>query len=61
MIKRDWKWSGITGFLIPTEGFSFKSKLKSRYYKLDSKYLQYGYKRREEETLGPTILTTWSK
>lgn len=61
MIKRDWRWSYITGAVVPTESFSFRGRLKSRYYKLDSKYLQYGYKRREEETLGPTILTTWSK
>jgi hypothetical protein len=61
MIKRDWKWSYITDAVVPTKSFSFRGRLKSRYYKLDSKYLQYGYKRREEETLGPTILTTWSK
>jgi hypothetical protein len=61
MIKRDWKWSGLAGGTVPTEGFSFKSRLKSSYYKLDSKHLQYGWKRPEEEVLGPTILTTWSK
>lgn len=65
MIKRDWKWSYPTGVLggiiVPTESFSFMGRLKSRYYKLDSKYLQYGYKRPQEEVLGPTILTTWSK
>lgn len=61
MIKKDWRWNYITNTSVPTESFSFRGRLKSRYYKLDSKYLQYGYKRREEETLGPTILTTWSK
>lgn len=61
MIKRDWKWNGVAGPLIPTEGFSFKSRFRFRYYKLNNKYLQYNYKRPQEEVLGPTILTAWSK
>lgn len=62
MIKRDWKWSGLAGgSVVPTESFSFKGKLKPRYYKLDSTQLQYGWKRPQEEVLGPTILTAWNK
>ena len=65
MIKRDWIWSypsGVLGgVLVPTESFSFRGGLKRRYYKLESKQLYYGWKRPEEEVLGPTILTTWSK
>ena len=65
MIKRDWKWGypiGVLGgVIVPTESFSFRGRLKSRYYKLDSKQLGYGWKRPQEEVLGPTILTTWSK
>ena len=65
MIKRDWKWMYTSGSpggtLAPTDSLSFKSRLKSRYYKLGNTQVQYGWKRPQEETLGPTILTTWSK
>lgn len=66
MIKRDWKWTYPSGgslgsILAPTDSLSFRGRLKSRYYKLGSRELNYGWKRPQEETLGPTILTTWSK
>ena len=63
MIKQDYTYSYTSGKgeWVPSKAVSCRSRFKSRWYTLYNTYLGYGWKKKEEPMLAPTILSTWSK
>jgi hypothetical protein len=64
MIKMVDKFDYTTASRVQTGGVSFISRYKSysrQGYQLDSPYFQYPRVWSAQQTIGPTILTTWSK